>query len=184
MQPHLTKWRNKMGTRSTTKVYDGEQFLVALYRQFDGYPSGHGKEIAAFLDGRLIVNGFNSKTPKKASNGAGCLAASLVETLKDGIGGIYITTEKDTEEFDYEIHITDNREVTVKVTNGDDVIYEGDVKGFVRYCNATVEEVVGAKGVYYEVITYADGEMVCNCKGFTTRKKCKHVDEVMASRVK
>jgi len=37
-----------MGTRSLTYVYDNKEPLVCMYRQFDGYPSGHGKELAEF----------------------------------------------------------------------------------------------------------------------------------------
>ena len=39
-----------MGTRSLTFVYDGEQPIINMYRQFDGYPSGHGQELAEFLN--------------------------------------------------------------------------------------------------------------------------------------
>ena len=38
-----------MGTRCLTYVYEGNSPLVCLYRQFDGYPSGHGTELANFL---------------------------------------------------------------------------------------------------------------------------------------
>jgi hypothetical protein len=88
-----------MGTRSLTHIKDdvwedGQQpgpTIVTIYRQMDGYPSGHGKELAKFLAGRTIVNGFGSGTPGKASNGMGCLAATLVGHLKgDSIGGIYL----------------------------------------------------------------------------------------------
>ena len=39
-----------MGTRSLTFVYEGEKPIVNMYRQFDGYPSGHGAELAEFLN--------------------------------------------------------------------------------------------------------------------------------------
>ena len=81
-----------MGTRSLTHVLDddSEAVLVTIYRQMDGYPSGLGEHLAVFLRGRGLVNGFGIDTPAKASNGMGCLAASLVAELKDGIGGIYL----------------------------------------------------------------------------------------------
>ena len=31
-----------MGTRSLTYVYENEAPIICMYRQFDGYPSGHG----------------------------------------------------------------------------------------------------------------------------------------------
>jgi len=86
-----------MGTRSLTHVksdvWDEDETpktLVTIYRQMDGYPSGLGEEMAEFLRGRIVVNGFGGGTPEKASNGMGCLAASLVGALKDGIGSVYL----------------------------------------------------------------------------------------------
>lgn len=48
-----------MGTRSLTFVYDedGEK-IVNMYRQMDGYPSGHGLELAEFLEPITMVNGI------------------------------------------------------------------------------------------------------------------------------
>jgi hypothetical protein len=39
-----------MGTRSLTFVYDGDEPMINMYRQFDGYPSGHGSELADFFE--------------------------------------------------------------------------------------------------------------------------------------
>lgn len=80
-----------MGTRSLTHVVDTNGLvLVTLYRQFDGYPVGHGMELAEFLKGMTVVNGFNSSTPKKSANGMGCLAAQLVAHFKTEIGQFYL----------------------------------------------------------------------------------------------
>lgn len=80
-----------MGTRSLTFVNDGEIRLVCFYRQFDGYPSGHGKDLAEFLKPFTIVNGFSSGMKEGThANGAGCLAAQLIKHFKTDIGGIYI----------------------------------------------------------------------------------------------
>lgn len=47
-----------MGTRSLTFMSDEcGDVLVCMYRQFDGYMSGHGVELAEFLAGFPIVNG-------------------------------------------------------------------------------------------------------------------------------
>ena len=49
-----------MGTRSLTKIYNEEnKILITMYRQMDGYPSGHGVELTDFLDGFQVVNGLN-----------------------------------------------------------------------------------------------------------------------------
>jgi hypothetical protein len=72
-----------MGTRSLTRINiaNGDR-IINLYRQFDGYPSGHGKELFEFLNGFEIVNGYSGNEGPKAANGAGCLAAQLVTHFK------------------------------------------------------------------------------------------------------
>jgi hypothetical protein len=97
-----------MGTRCLTRVFDfkGAE-IICLYRQFDGYPDGHGAELREFLDGFKIVNGLNNLTGKIA-NGMGCLAAQLVAHFKadHGPGGFYLYPPgaKDVgEEFVYEV---------------------------------------------------------------------------------
>ena len=94
-----------MGTRSLTRVIprqkglsyaDGhlhpEKSVVNIYRQYDGYPEGHGQDLAEFISEFTIVNGFSpGSQDKKVANGTGCLAAQLVEYLKEGqVGGVYL----------------------------------------------------------------------------------------------
>lgn len=115
-----------MGTRSLTRVietYRDEKknkqvkvTLVNMYRQYDGYPSGHGLELAEFLTGKKVVNGIGED--KNVFNGAGCLAAQMVAHFKTSAGGFYIYPigAKDCgQEFEYEI-ILDfyTKEVTLK----------------------------------------------------------------------
>ncbi len=81
-----------MGTRCLTvfKEEDGTEIAV-LYRQHDGYPDGHGKDLADFLDGKVIVNGISGDNTKDtAFNGMPCLAASVVAHFKDDIGSFYL----------------------------------------------------------------------------------------------
>ncbi len=123
-----------MGTRSLTYVYNDETPMLCLYRQFDGYPSGHGAQVAEFLQGRTIVNGYGTGTPEKASNGMGCLAASLIGLLKEGIGNIYVYPIELGQDAwqDYEYHIYENR---VVVKNPTEVIFEGNYDSFVTFCS-------------------------------------------------
>lgn len=83
-----------MGTRCLTIVHDDDEKqtpIVCMYRQFDGYPDGHGKELTEFLKDMVIVNGIGRDSAgKKAANGMGCLAAQLVAHFKEGIGGFYL----------------------------------------------------------------------------------------------
>lgn len=97
-----------MGTRSTTKIKDENgRVLVSLYRQYDGYPSGHGVEVANFLNARKVVNGFGgNQTGATHANGMGCLGAQLVSHLKgDQIGNVYLTSADDSQEYNYTIYL-------------------------------------------------------------------------------
>ena len=92
-----------MGTRSTyrvieqwtddreeAKVKKGENKLLLMYRQFDGYPEGHPLETAEWLASGQVVNGLRLGEEKLVFNGAGCLAAQLVAKYKNEPGGTYI----------------------------------------------------------------------------------------------
>lgn len=87
-----------MGTRSTyriiEKAQDYETPICLVYMQYDGYPSGHPSEVAAWLSKARVVNGFNSSDRDGlVFNGAGCLAARLIGFLKkDTIGNCYMET--------------------------------------------------------------------------------------------
>jgi len=121
-----------MGTRSLTFVYEEGKPLVNMYRQFDGYPSGHGIELAEFLTSGKIVNGYSSKTEKQF-NGMGCLAAQMIAEFKNGVGGFYIYSVDSTDCWqDYEYHVYENR---VVVKNPTEVIFEGTWKDFVEFCS-------------------------------------------------
>ena len=134
-----------MGTRSLTYVYeDDNEPILCMYRQFDGYPTGHGSELAHFLLPFKIVNGISGDAKLgKVANGMGCLAAQMVVNFKDAVGNIYlhapILGRDDGQEYEY--HITDSS-VTV-VLNGyeepDEVIFEGSYEEFFDFCQEKVE---------------------------------------------
>jgi hypothetical protein len=89
-----------MGTRSTYRVIEewkddatgktGQNKLLLMYRQFDGYPSGHPLETAEWLASGQVVNGLRMDEKRLVFNGAGCLAAQLVAKYKTEAGGTYI----------------------------------------------------------------------------------------------
>lgn len=96
-----------MGTRSVTIFYtEGGEPLCRFYRQMDGYPEGHGLELAELCD-VMVVNGYSPGAKERQANGMGCLAAQVIDGLKDGIGGIYMepTAEEigDWVEYVYEV---------------------------------------------------------------------------------
>jgi hypothetical protein len=77
-----------MGTRSATLFIDGNHTVCHLYRQLDGYPQGHGVELARICN-VLIVNGITGTIDTHA-NGISCLAARAVAKLKTDIGSVYL----------------------------------------------------------------------------------------------
>ncbi len=117
-----------MGTRATTTIYNNKQPLVTIYRQMDGYWSGHGHELRNFLAGMTIVNGISGSTANKA-NGMGCLAAQLIARLKVGIGGIYITSLDDKEGYHYEIS-DESGSVHLKASIYGELGYDGPISDF------------------------------------------------------
>jgi hypothetical protein len=117
-----------MGTRSLTFVYDGDVPVINMYRQFDGYPSGHGAELAEFLDG---IEG---------ANGMGCLAAQLIANFKKTVGGFYIhpVTDADCGQ-EYEYHIYEDKVIvnscaTVYDSGHSQVIFDGSWKDLAQFC--------------------------------------------------
>ena len=115
-----------MGTRSLTKVIqtwedesDKKQRkpITTMYRQYDGYMSGHGAELAEWLSGFTIVNGIPMDKSEPMFNGMDCLGAQMFVHFKssgckdDGtptshVGNIYCMhpeAENCGEEYLYEI---------------------------------------------------------------------------------
>lgn len=132
-----------MGTRSTTTVYDGEKPVVTIYRQFDGYPSGHGLALQEFLIGKELVNGFGGGDTSMQFNSAGDLAMRLVTALKDGnaneIGGFYLVPHEDAGNQDYHYDIIvgpAGSEPQVRVKCFGTLLAEGSVSEFVALASA------------------------------------------------
>ena len=131
-----------MGTRSLTFVYDDKQKVVCMYRQFDGYPSGHGAELASFLGGfDAVVNGMRIGDTRKVANGMGCLAAQLVSNFKVEAGGFYLypTSTKDAGQ-EYEYHVYAEK-VVVKETSysgANQRIFTGTWAEFAEFCQNPV----------------------------------------------
>jgi len=138
-----------MGTRSLTIVYDHGKPIVNLYRQYDGYPSGHGVELAEFLrQFAAITNGIAMGETRKTANGMGCLAAQLVAHFKQSVGGFYIHSVEDTDcGQDYEYHVYEkdgNICVQVKdrgcnmfgltLSDKNECLFDGPVAKFDSFC--------------------------------------------------
>lgn len=127
-----------MGTRALTRIFDENGgFIMSLYRQFDGYPSGHGDELAKFLSSLKITEGFRSADRSGLANGMGCLAAQIVASFKVEAGGFYLVSSEHYHSTDYkadycyDIYVDDTSTIcmTVKVLCSR-VIYDGPVSEF------------------------------------------------------
>ena len=115
-----------MGTRSLTtfvetyKDNSGKKVkneIVTMYRQYDGYMEGHGKDLADFLAGGELVNGFGMDD-KVVFNGMGCLSAQVVAHFKDGVGGFYLqrANKNSGENYRYKvIGDLETKEITIEV---------------------------------------------------------------------
>jgi len=139
-----------MGTRSLTFVYDGKKPIINMYRQYDGYPSGHGADLVEFLAGGKLVNGIGAD--RKVFNGMGCLAAQMVASMKDGAGNIYlysVDAKNCGQDFEYHIYADEeNGGFKIKVYNcgvnffgltqseQHDKIFEGNLFQFAEFCSA------------------------------------------------
>ena len=129
-----------MGTRSLTYVYVEDTPIMCMYRQFDGYPSGHGVELAEFLTQIEMGNGISGEPELFSSaNGMGCLAAQMIVNFKKSPGGFYIyPVELDQacwQEYEYHVY-----EKQVVVKNPTEVIFEGSYEEFMSFCYDKVTE--------------------------------------------
>ena len=91
-----------MGTRSTYRIIEEystgkkvkkvkQNEICLIYRQYDGYPTGHPLETAEWLSTGKVVNGYGANEKKLVFNGAGCLASQLIWKLKAGeTGNTYV----------------------------------------------------------------------------------------------
>lgn len=126
-----------MGTRSTTHIYNGDKKelnkLVSIYKQFDGYISGYGKDLFEFLNGFTVLDGYtqdHTKSDKKYANGMDCLGLQLIAHFKNKnkVGGYYLTSSNDSQEYDYHIYLINNS-IMLDVYN-DSLIFSGSLQDF------------------------------------------------------
>ena len=139
-----------MATRATVSIArreEGVSFsekpnktIVDIYHHYDGYPEGLGVKLASYLDDKKITNGlgsrddydyFNglgSRDDYSAFNGRGCLAASLVEHLKDGPGNVYIEDPERPHgwiDYDYYVWGEDGKDIWISIFDGSECIFVG-----------------------------------------------------------
>lgn len=118
--------RNNMGTRCLTVVEEYNDEVLVMYRQMDGYPDGHGVDLAKFLSEFTVVDGLRLNDPRKTANGAGCLAGQIVAYFKSGAGGFYLYpsgTRDVGEEYIYKVKTETDKPINIIIID----VYEGGV---------------------------------------------------------
>ena len=133
-----------MGTRSLT-VFNNEMDnseIVVLYRQYDGYPTGHGRDLLSFLNNMEIVDGISNTEKRRIANGMGCLSAQIVAHLKEAPGDFYLHsagTRDIGEEFIYTLYYTEELRIKVQDTydDGSD-LFDGNMKSFKNWINPQI----------------------------------------------
>lgn len=122
-----------MSTSAITKFEDEYGTVCAFYTQADGYPSEHGKDLKAFLEGFTIVNGLSSNQPKQIANGLDCLAAQAIKHFKDGPGHTYMARVDSVEgdySYAYIINAVEGEPIKLTVKSGKKTLYKGDIKAY------------------------------------------------------
>jgi hypothetical protein len=145
-----------MGTRSKTFIVEDNNQVeagdytncIAMYRQYDGYPDGHGLELAEFLQPFTIVNGIRLGETRKIANGLSCLAAQMIAHFKEDAGEIYLSANKYVDGLDYHYVIYEN-EKTLKmqcwntgyksydgsIEDKDTLLFEGTPEEYIEWVN-------------------------------------------------
>lgn len=131
-----------MGTRSKTFIVEKLEKVetrdysncIAMYRQYDGYPDGHGLELAEFLKPFTIVNGIRLDETRQIANGLDCLAAQMIKHFKDGVGGIYLSATDwvDGLDYYYVVYKKDRLKMQCWDTYGDELLFDGTPKEFIQ----------------------------------------------------
>lgn len=133
-----------MGTRSLTVFSEDNGFEIGvIYRQMDGYPEGHGKELAKMLSGMRMVNGMSIDQPEKIANGMPCLAAQVVAHFKEGPGGIYLCragTRRCGEDYTYFITGKEGEEPQIEIRDRHNVLYKGPASVYESWLKSWIED--------------------------------------------
>jgi hypothetical protein len=146
-----------MGTRSLTVIkadeWDVVEEIAVLYRQYDGYPEGHGTELANFLKQFNVVNGLFLREEGKTANGATCLAAQLVAHFKGDIAGgfyLYPAGKRNLgEEYTYTVIAGHNKPIVMQMQSAyGEESFSGCPSDFAAWIQAQADEEAEARTDY------------------------------------
>ena len=127
-----------MGTSSLTFFHNQEKkVVVCMYGQYDGYMSGHGLDLAEFINSKKIVNGLAMDADNTVANGMECLAALAVAHFKgDQPGNFYLyPTDSILSGQDYTYNVYADK---VVVKERDSLLFSGSWSEFLEECRKQV----------------------------------------------
>jgi hypothetical protein len=141
----------------------------------DGYPDGHGLDLANFLKDITLVNGISCNEKRKIANGMGCLAAQCIAHLKDGPGSIYvypINSRDCGEEYIYTIEEMVQGKITLTCFDVYDnkVLFSGSASDFIKKFDPNAEKKTGypeklsVSSKWIDNFIYEDGCLVMKTK--------------------
>lgn len=164
-----------MGTRATVKFFEQygaeSECICAVYHHDDGGLSEVGYDLADLLHRRKIINGMKfGMDMSQYANGMGCLAAQYVVKVKTNLGGVYMTSAENTQEFNYHVEVkrVDGEEVLhIRAWHFDELLFEGGAMEFLRACSAAKNGVD-----LLEVKTAAIQCMYCGVYSANTNHVC------------
>ena len=126
------QWKkvNNMGTRSRTIIMDDGKVVASMYRQYDGYLSGHGLDLKQAFGKMKVVDGYSPEDKTSIANGLDCLAAQIVAHFKKGVGGVYLdSSDYMLQEYTYILYVKSGnrprKPIHVRVLSSGSEIYDG-----------------------------------------------------------
>ena len=110
-----------------------EKVMVSIYHHFDGYPEGLGVTLASYLDDFVITNGLG-RDNNHVFNGLGCMAASIIEYLKDGPGDVYIEPRNSHSWIEYQYYVwgDDYKDIWISIFDGSECIFVGKPRDLLK----------------------------------------------------
>ena len=123
-----------MSTRSITHIHemkgdvfgDEEQIVCSFYRHCDGYPTGHGQDLADWLTGKRLVNGISGGFVKgRDFNRSGSMAVHLMAHIESISGCEVVPTGAGDmwEEYTYDVYFR-NGEFVIGVNGSEYLAWE------------------------------------------------------------
>lgn len=119
--------------------------LVNLFKSYDGYPEGAGKDLAEWLLHKTLIDGIRIEHEVYGyANGDGCLVAQYIANNKYGLGGLYVTDMDDTDaSYNYKVIIDETKDipdegipandvVTIEISDGDSFKFSGSPKELIE----------------------------------------------------